>query len=64
MKIAAIILAIVFFVVGLGYAMGWLQFMVSSAEAGGHHVKHAILFWVLALLALIWYRFQSAPQTR
>lgn len=61
MKIIALILAIVFFVIGLGYALGFLQLFVSHSE-GTHHVKHAILFWVLAFLSIIWFRFQSAPR--
>lgn len=62
MKALALALAVIFFIVGLAYAMGWLQLFTS--EASPHHVKHAIVFWVLAFLGLIWYRFQSNTPAR
>lgn len=61
MKALAIVLAIVFFVCGILYMTGTLQLFTHDT---GAHVKHAIACWVLALLALIWYRFQSQPATR
>lgn len=60
MKALSLVLVFVFLIIGIGYAMGWLQFFVH--EPGTHHIKHAILAWVLALLSLIWFRFQSSPQ--
>ena len=51
MKPLSLLLALVFFVIAILYWTGiGLQ----------HHVKHGILFIVLALLALVWYRFQSS----
>lgn len=61
MKALAIVLAIVFFVAGIFYMTGTLQLLAHDA---GPHVKHAIVCWVLALLSLVWYRFQSQPATR
>ncbi len=61
MKALAIVLALVFFVAGILYMTGMLQLFAHHET--GPHVKHAILAWVLALLSLIWYRFQSSPQT-
>lgn len=58
MKPLALVLALVFFVVGILYMTGTLQFLVHDS---GPHMKHAIVSWVLALLSLIWFRFQSQP---
>jgi hypothetical protein len=59
MKALAIALAVIFFIVGILYMMGTLQFL---AHQPGPHMKHAIIAWVLALLSLVWFRFQSSPQ--
>ncbi|HET9029482.1 MAG TPA: hypothetical protein VFN49_04840 [Candidatus Aquilonibacter sp.] len=64
MKALAIILAIVFFVVGLLYGMGMINILTKSGEAHAHHMSHLVVAWVLALLCLIWYRFQSAEPSR
>jgi len=55
MKILAIVLAVVFFVVAACYwlSVGWT-----------FHPKRAVLFAGLGVLALIWMRFQSASGTR
>ncbi len=63
MKALAIVLAIVFFVLGLLYGLGTISFFTKSGEAHAHHITHLVLCWVIALLCLIWYRFQSSPQT-
>jgi hypothetical protein len=55
MKIIAVLLALVFFVIAILYWVGMF---------GGVHVKHGILFAALGVLALIWLRFQSAAPTR
>ena len=59
MKTLALVLAVVFFIAGIMYMTGKLQF---ATDDTGPHVKHAIVSWVLALLSLIWYRFQTSPQ--
>jgi hypothetical protein len=56
MKSLAVILAVVFFAIAILYWTGTLQI---GAHEGGPHHKHAVLFAVLGILALIWYRFQS-----
>jgi hypothetical protein len=50
MKALAIVLAVVF-LAACGYYL---------TPAGGHHLKHAVVFLVLALLSLVWLRFQSS----
>lgn len=61
MKFLAIGLAGVFFVVGILYGMGKINAFTQSGGAHEHHVTHLIVFWVLALLCLVWARFASAP---
>lgn len=60
MKALALFLALVFFVLGILYATGTLQLF--THEASPHHWKHTIVLWILALLCLIWARFQRAPR--
>jgi hypothetical protein len=64
MKAVAIVLAIFFFVIGLLYGMGTINFFTKSGEAHAHHMSHLVVAWVLALLCLIWYRFQTSATSR
>lgn len=64
MKALALILAAAFFIVGLLYGMGMINILTKSGEAHAHHVTHLVVFWVLALLSLIWFRFQTSSATR
>ena len=64
MKILAIVLALVFFVIGLLYGLGTINFLTKSGEAHAHHMTHLVVAWVLALLCLIRYRFQSSDAAR
>lgn len=61
MKGIALVLALAFFAIGILYFMGTINWFTVSGTAHQHHSTHAILAWVLALLCLIWARFQSAP---
>jgi accessory gene regulator protein AgrB len=56
MKPLALILAVVFLIIAVLYFLG--RFVPA-----GVHVKHGIVSIVLALLCLVWYRFQSADGT-
>jgi hypothetical protein len=58
-KPLALLLAAVFFVLGALYGLGKINFLTKSGEAHSHHVSHLVVCWVIALLALIWYRFQT-----
>jgi hypothetical protein len=58
MKQIALILAVVCAVIAVLYWTGHMPW------PAGVHTKHGILFAVLALLCLVWYRFQSAAATR
>ncbi|MBV8724240.1 MAG: hypothetical protein JO078_00405 [Candidatus Eremiobacteraeota bacterium] len=61
MRVIALILAVVFFVLGILYGMGKINAFTESGAGHAHHITHLIVLWVLALLCLIWARFQSAP---
>ncbi len=60
MRVIAIVLAVIFFVIGILYGMGKINAFTASGAGHEHHVTHLILFWVLALLCLIWARFSNA----
>jgi hypothetical protein len=60
----AVLLAIVFFVVGILYGLGRINWFTESGTTHAHHVTHLIVAWFLALLCLIWARFQSTPARR
>jgi hypothetical protein len=62
MRVVALALAIVFFVLGILYGMGKINFFTQSGLQHTHHITHLVILWVLALLCLIWARFQSAPR--
>ncbi len=58
MKPLALILAAVFVIVAVLYFLGH-----GPLASPGVHVKHGIVSIILALLCLVWYRFQSADGT-
>jgi hypothetical protein len=62
MRVIAIVLAVVFFVLGILYGMGTINLFTQSGAQHAHHITHLVLLWALALLCLIWARFQSAPR--
>ena len=57
MKQVAVILAVVFLIVAVLYWTGHFY-------PAGVHTKHGIVAAALALLCLVWFRFQSASPTR
>ena len=63
MKALALLLAFVFFILGLLYGLGKIEFLTRSGEAHSHHISHLVVCWIIALLALIWYRFQTNSST-
>jgi phosphate starvation-inducible membrane PsiE len=60
----ALAFALVFFVMGILYGLGRINLFTESGNAHAHHITHLIVAWFLALLCLIWARFQSAPARR
>ncbi len=58
----AIVLAIIFFVLGILYGVGAINVFTHSGTAHAHHMSHLVVLWILALLCLIWARFQTAPR--
>lgn len=62
MRIIALGLAVAFFIIGILYGIGKINLFTESGAGHAHHVTHLVVCWVLALLCLIWARFQSAPR--
>lgn len=62
MRVIALVLAVIFFVLGILYGMGRINYFTESGAAHPHHITHMVVLWALALLCLIWARFQSAPR--
>jgi ABC-type transport system involved in multi-copper enzyme maturation permease subunit len=56
MKMIAIALTVIFAVLAIGYFIG-----VPPLEK---HIKHGILFAILAILAVVWLRFQNTQPAR
>jgi hypothetical protein len=56
------LLAAVFFILGILYGLGTIGFFTESGAGHPHHISHLVICWVLALLCLIWARFQTAPR--
>jgi hypothetical protein len=62
MRVIALALAVIFFVLGILYGLGKISFFTESGAGHAHHITHLVILWVLALLCVIWARFQSAPR--
>ena len=63
MKALALLLCLVFVVLAVLTATGVTSLAPAIGLNGHAHVKHTILYGVLAVLSLVWYRFQG-NQTR
>jgi accessory gene regulator protein AgrB len=57
MKQLSLVLAVVFVIIAVLYWTGHFY-------PAGVHAKHGIVAVILALLCLVWYRFQSAAPSR
>jgi hypothetical protein len=57
MKQISLVLAVVFLIIAVLY---WTGHFIPA----GVHVKHGIVSVILALLSLVWYRFQAAAPAR
>jgi hypothetical protein len=62
MRVIALTLAVLFFVLGILYGLGKVNLFTESGAGHAHHITHLVILWVLALLCVIWARFQSAPR--
>ena len=62
MRVIALILAVFFFIAGILYGLGKINWFTESGPAHAHHFTHLVVAWFLALLCLIWARFQAAPR--
>ena len=59
MKALALVLAIIFLILGVLAFTGAASFLPALGIDGTHHVKHGIGYIVLALVCFAWMRFQS-----
>lgn len=58
MKMLALIVAILCFLLAVLYWLG-VKLVPALGMDGQHHLKHAILFFILGVLSLVWMRFAS-----
>ncbi len=58
MKMLALIVAVVCFLVAILYWVG-VKLIPALGMNGHHHRNHGILFFILGALALVWMRFAS-----
>ncbi len=63
MKNLAIVLAFVFIALSICVYLGVWNGLPAIGLDGTHHVKHAILYAILAILSLLWFRFQTNAKT-
>ncbi len=63
MKQISLVLAVVFLIVAVLFWTGTFP-AVAHLITPGKHVKHGIVAVILALLCLVWYRFQAAAAAR
>lgn len=64
MKILAIVLAVIFVVLGIMAWTGSSNMMPMLGLDGTHHTKHAIAYFVLAVLCLVWMRMSPGTAVR
>ena len=62
MKTLALVLAIIFIILALLAWTGIASFLPALGIDGTHHVKHGILYAILAVLCFVWMRFASTPR--
>lgn len=64
MKILAIVLTLVFVALGIMAWTGSSNMMPMIGLDGTHHTKHAIGYFVLAILCLVWMRMAGGATVR
>ena len=60
MKILAIVLFVIFLIAAVLAFTGMAHFSHALGFDGRHHLKHAIVYAVLAVLCLLWMRMAPA----
>lgn len=63
MKALAVVLGIIFILLAICTATGALHFLPAIGLDGKHHLKHTVLYAVLAILAFVWARMSSGTAT-
>ena len=64
MKTLALLLALIFIIAAIFAITGWANFSHLLGFDGAKHVKHAILYAILAILSLLWYRMGATQSAR
>jgi Co/Zn/Cd efflux system component len=65
MKTLALVLALIFIVAAILAYGGFAHFSSHLLGFdGGHNTKHAILYAILAILSLLWYRMSNPQPAR
>ena len=59
MKTFALVLGVIFLVLAFLTATGIASFLPALGINGHHHVKHTVLFLVIAVLCFVWMRFAA-----
>jgi len=61
MKVLAVVLGIIFVILAILAITGTAHFSRALGFDGHRHVKHAILYAVIAILCFIWSRMSTEP---
>jgi len=61
MKVLAVVLGIIFIVLAVLTWTGAARFLPAIGLDGVHHVKHTILYAVIAVLCFVWARMSATP---
>jgi hypothetical protein len=60
MKVLAVVLGIIFIILAILTWTGAARFLPAIGLDGTHHVKHTILYAVVAVLCFVWARMSTA----
>jgi hypothetical protein len=63
MKPLALVLAVVFVILAIMAFVGVNAGVHAMGLDGTRHLKHAVLYAILAALSLVWFRFQNNTAT-
>jgi hypothetical protein len=61
MKVLAVVLGIIFIILAVLTWTGAARFLPAIGLDGTHHVKHTILYAVIAVLCFVWARMSATP---
>lgn len=59
MKVLAVVIGIIFIILAILTWTGAASFLPAIGLDGKHHLKHTILYFVIAVLAFVWARMST-----